>query len=32
MIVEDGVVKSLEVDQPVEVAKVSKADNVLEKL
>jgi len=32
MIVEDGVVKSLEVDEPAEVAKVSKADKVLEKL
>ena len=32
MIVEDGVVKSLEVDQPVEVAEVSKADKVLAKL
>jgi len=32
MIVEDGVVKSLEVDQPVEVADVSKADKVLAKL
>ncbi len=32
MIIEDGVVKSLEVDEPAEVAKVSKADKVLEKL
>jgi glutaredoxin/glutathione-dependent peroxiredoxin len=32
MIVEDGVVKSLEVDEPVEVAQVSNASRVLEKL
>lgn len=32
MIVEDGVVKSLDVDEPVEVAEVSNANKVLEKL
>ncbi|MBM0744015.1 hypothetical protein JOY44_20725 [Phormidium sp. CLA17] len=32
MIVEDGVVKSLDVDDPVEVAEVSNASKVLEKL
>lgn len=32
MIVEDGVVKSLDVDEPVEVAEVSNANRVLEKL
>ena len=32
MIIEDGVVKSLEVDEPVEVAEVSNASRVLEKL
>lgn len=32
MIVEDGMVKSLDVDEPVEVAEVSNANKVLEKL